>query len=85
MGTGRPIRSTFSQRQVPNESYISPGDCRLPKFPSDGRMLASLESDPEFLSHKRQSLRQKRQEYSQFQASNLQQSEIVQNFELNTI
>ena len=82
MDTGIPIRSTFSKRQVPNESYISPGDCRLPKFPSDGKMLASLESDPEFLSHKRQSLRQ---EYSQYQASNLQQSEIVQNFELNTI
>ena len=76
---------TFSPRKVQNESYISPGDCRLPKFPSDGMMLAFLESDSELLSHNRQSLRHKRQKYSQYQSFNHQQSEIVQNFELNML
>ena len=76
---------TFSQRKVQNESYISPVDCRLTKFPSDGKIPASLESDSEFLSRKRQYLRQKRQEYSKFPPYNHQQSEIVQNFELNML
>ena len=75
----------FSQRKIQNEGFISSGDCRWPKFPSGGKIMASLESDSEFLSRKRQSLCQRQQEYSQFQSYNHHQSAIVQNFELKYV
>ena len=73
---------TFSQSK---EGFISSGDCRWPKFPSGGKIMASLESDSEFLSRERQSLCQRQQEYSQFQSYNHHQSAIVQNFELKYV
>ena len=66
---------SFTQKKVQNECFISPGDFRVPKLSTD--------LEPKFMSHKRHSLRQKRQEYAQHQASNSQQSEIVQNIEIN--
>ena len=76
---------TFTQKKVKNECFISPGDFKLTKLSTEGRIPYSLELEPKFLSRKRHSHRQKGQEYAQHHSSNSQQSEIIQNIQIKYV
>lgn len=72
---------TYEHVKVSNSNFIDPGASIIPFPPETILKPVEVETDPEFLSHKRAETAKKRRDFSEYNSSAISQAEIMDKFE----